>query len=99
VWLRDFDTKAIKVGYKEMIQTFSFQQWKDACRILQNSFRCEWINIPNTTKQAGDRMVQLSVAKALGFDIPATLITNDPMASGDFYDTHHGNIVENATSS
>jgi hypothetical protein len=44
-------------------------------------------------------MVQLSVAKALGFDIPATLIINDPMASGDFYDTHHGNIVEYATSS
>jgi glutathione synthase/RimK-type ligase-like ATP-grasp enzyme len=87
VWLRDFDTKAIKVGYKEMIQTFSFQQWEDACRILQNSFRCEWINTPNTTKQAGDRMVQLSVAKALGFDIPATLITNDPMAAHDFYDT------------
>ena len=38
-------------------------------------------------------MVLLSVATDLGFGIPATLITNDPMAARDFYDTHHGDIV------
>ena len=81
-----FDTKAIKVGDKEMIQTFCFQQWEDACRILQNSFRCEWIELtpPDATKQAGDRMVLLSVAKDLGFGIPCDSYYKRPNGSARF---------------
>jgi glutathione synthase/RimK-type ligase-like ATP-grasp enzyme len=93
VWLRDFDTKAIKVGDDELTHTFSFQQWDDACLTLQRSLRCEWINSIQGTRRGGDHVEQLSVAKALGFDIPNTLITNDPRAARDFYHTCHSDIV------
>jgi hypothetical protein len=93
VWLRDFDTKAINFGHSELTRAFSFQQWDDAFRSLQNSFTCEWISSAQSTLKASDRIGQLSVAKSTGFDIPATLVTNDPNAARDFYNSYHGNVV------
>jgi glutathione synthase/RimK-type ligase-like ATP-grasp enzyme len=93
VWLRHFDIEAINVGYNELTHTFSSQQWNDACLTLQRSLRCEWINSTHGTKQAGDRAEQLSLAKALGFNIPNTLITNDPSTARDFYHTCNGDII------
>lgn len=60
---------------------------------MQRSLRCEWINSTIDTKQGGDRVEQLSVAKSIGLNIPNTLITNDPGAARDFYRCYNRNIV------
>jgi glutathione synthase/RimK-type ligase-like ATP-grasp enzyme len=93
VWLRHFDIKEKDFGMREPGRTFSYQQWNHALEILQRNVAYKWINSPQATSQANDRAHQLSVAKATGFDIPDTLITNDPDAARDFYHSHNGEIV------
>ena len=39
---------------------------------------CKWINHPVATYRAEHKAVQLSIAHKLGFNIPRTVITNDP---------------------
>ena len=63
---------------------------------MQRNLKCEWISSPRATPQASNRAKQLSLARAVGFDIPATLITNDPEAAFDFYQSHDGDIVVKA---
>jgi glutathione synthase/RimK-type ligase-like ATP-grasp enzyme len=96
VLLRNFDMNKIDFGTNELARTFSFQQWVSALQILQSNLKCEWISSPQATLQASDRAKQLCVAKAVGFDIPATVITNDPEAALDFYHSHDGDIVVKA---
>ncbi|MGA9840798.1 MAG: hypothetical protein WBQ25_00625 [Nitrososphaeraceae archaeon] len=93
VLLREFDLRSINFNDNDLSNTFSFQQWEDAYRSLRNNLKCEWINNPGSTIQASDRLKQLSIAKAVGFNIPSTLITNDPITARNFYYAHHGNIV------
>jgi glutathione synthase/RimK-type ligase-like ATP-grasp enzyme len=95
-WLHHFYIKEIKIrGNNALAQEFSFQQWNDAIYTLQRSMKnCKWINSPQPTLTAeSDRMLQLSTARSVGFNIPTTLITNNPKAARDFYYLHNGNIV------
>ena len=93
VWLRNFDINELNFGQNDLVRTFSLQQWNTAFQIFQSNLTCEWINSPQASIHASDRAKQLSVAKAMGFDIPATLITNDPMAARDFYKSHDNDII------
>lgn len=95
VWLRQFDIKDVNFNGSGLANTFSFQQWDDALITLQGilSTACVWISSPNATLKARDRVQQLSIANRLGFDIPCTLITNDPRAALDFYHSHGEDIV------
>jgi glutathione synthase/RimK-type ligase-like ATP-grasp enzyme len=93
VWLRHFDLQSINFGNDELVRKFSLQQWDNAYRSLQRNLTCKWISSPYATLQADDRIRQLSVAKSLGFDIPSTLVTNDPAAASTFYQSQDGDIV------
>jgi glutathione synthase/RimK-type ligase-like ATP-grasp enzyme len=93
VLLRNFDIRSINFNVSDLVREFSFQQWDHAYRTLQSNLKCEWINSPGSTIQANDRVEQLSIAKSLGFNIPSTLITNDPIEAHNFYNACHGNIV------
>jgi glutathione synthase/RimK-type ligase-like ATP-grasp enzyme len=92
-WLRHFDITGLNFGMDEPARTFSFQQWDDALHILLRTLKCKWINSPEAILQTNDRRKQLLAAKASGFNIPSTLITNDAQAAKEFYNSHHGNIV------
>ena len=89
--VNDFDY--IKSGFA---QKFAREQWKSAIQILKGCFSCKWINDPDQIVLASDRAEQLSVASAVGFDIPATIITNDPSEAKTFYLTHDAKIVVKA---
>lgn len=93
VLLRNFDMGSICFHDNDLEHAFCFQQWDDAYRSLQSNLRCEWINNPDSTIQATDRLGQLSIAKTVGFNIPSTIITNDPIAARNFYYAYHGNII------
>jgi glutathione synthase/RimK-type ligase-like ATP-grasp enzyme len=94
VWLRHFDTDEVNFDGKELTNVFSLQQWNHALHTLQNNLAaCQWIDKPDAILTAGNRWKQLSIAKRMGFHIPATLITNDPMAARKFYTEHDGDIV------
>jgi glutathione synthase/RimK-type ligase-like ATP-grasp enzyme len=51
-------------------------------KILQNSF---WLNTPENIRVAENKIYQLILAKELGFDIPASLITNSPQHALSFH--------------
>jgi glutathione synthase/RimK-type ligase-like ATP-grasp enzyme len=93
VLLRQFDLKEANFYGNEFVREYSLQQWTSAFQILQGSLGCKWINSPEATIQANDCIRQLSAAKAVGFDIPETLITNDPTTAMDFCSLHDGNII------
>lgn len=93
VWLRNFDIHDKDFDFAEPGTTFSRQQWNSAFEILNKNLSCEWISNPQATLHANDRTKQLSVAKTIGFDIPNTLITNDPDAAREFYFSYDGKVV------
>jgi glutathione synthase/RimK-type ligase-like ATP-grasp enzyme len=92
-WLRHFNIRKINFHQNKLDHIFALQQWNDACRTLQSNLSCEWISSPHATLQASDRIKQLSVAKKSGFNIPATLITNDPEAASNFYHNQGDEVV------
>jgi hypothetical protein len=93
VLLRQFDLKEVNFCGNEVVRTFSFQQWEHAFQILQSNLVCEWISNPYATMQSTDRIRQLLAAQTIGFNVPPTVITNDPTAAKDFYRLHDGNVV------
>ena len=93
VLLRQFDLKEVNFGGNDIVRAFSFQQWAHAFQTLQSNLVCEWINNPDATIHASDRIRQLSAAERIGFDIPPTVITNDSTTAKDFYRLHNGNII------
>jgi hypothetical protein len=52
--------------------------------------------VPATMRTAAGKLLQLKTAGELGFDLPHTLVTNDPEALLDFYCRHDGDVVTKA---
>ncbi len=50
-------------------------------RLLKNS---RWVSDPDNTRIANSKPLQLSLAKEIGFNIPNTIISNDPAVVKDF---------------
>lgn len=66
-------------------------------QIFENNLRCNWIR----TLQANMKRTFVqnnSQAMAIGFEIPATLISNDQEAAHDFYDAYDGDTIVKALS-
>lgn len=58
-------------------------QWPAFLRGLMTFHDARWINHPAMTYRAESKPWQLHIAAKLGFDIPKTIITNDPNAQID----------------
>jgi hypothetical protein len=64
-----------------------------------NSLECPCLPAPlAVVRRAGHKASQLAVAGALGFELPPTLITNDPDAFLDFYRRHNGEVISKLAS-
>jgi hypothetical protein len=83
----------MKVKINEVNNAFIFQQWNDALQIVYSRIKCGWISSPDATYNANNRINQLTYAKKIGFNIPATIITNDPNRARNFYHEYNGNII------
>lgn len=58
------------------------------------SLDCRWVPGPvRSLHWAGDKSWQLRLAPQLGFEIPPTLISNDPSELLEFYREHNGKLV------
>lgn len=55
--------------------------------------KARWINHPLDAKHADNKMVQLTLARELGFTIPDTLIGNDPATVRHFFAEHDGKVI------
>jgi glutathione synthase/RimK-type ligase-like ATP-grasp enzyme len=90
---RNFDYQLSNFDVLDLNSVFIYQQWSDALQILYSRLKCGWINSPNATRRASNRICQLMSAKDAGFNIPSTLITNDPQKAHDFYHKSNGNMI------
>lgn len=95
VWYRKplpfvFDKKIINPQVKDLINTESNATTNGLYLNLKHIL---WINDPYKNRVASNKLLQLRIAKTLGFEIPDTLITNNPKTAKEFYSKHDGNII------
>jgi hypothetical protein len=63
-------------------------------RDVWHTLECLYVPAPPfVIQRAQQKASQLKIAAALGFEIPPTLLTNDPTALIEFYREHHGQII------
>lgn len=60
---------------------------------VMNEFQGVWVNDPRATRAAENKLIQLKAAQKAGFQVPRTLISNDPEQVRKFCGMLHGNIV------
>ena len=91
--IRYFEVSSLDFGPDNFVYLYTTQQWENILSSLLNELKCNWINNPTAISHAEDRIKQLSVARDLGFDIPASVITNDPNVASNFYNICKGNMI------
>ncbi|MBS1955866.1 MAG: hypothetical protein JST89_16905 [Cyanobacteria bacterium SZAS-4] len=68
----------------------------EARSALDGIFRaldCVWMNLPANNLACKDKLWQLQLASQLGFEIPATLVTNKPSSVQEFFDQCDGQVI------
>jgi glutathione synthase/RimK-type ligase-like ATP-grasp enzyme len=61
--------------------------------VLFNQFEGRWVNDPNSTTYAENKLVQLQIARDTGFRIPRTLVSQNPREIRQFADALHRRVV------
>jgi len=92
VLLRHFDPKFLNY-FSGIRQTYFVQQWYQTFLCLQQILKCVWINDPQKTFDAENRLNQLLTAQRIGFNIPETSITNHPDVGRRFFDENFGTTL------
>jgi glutathione synthase/RimK-type ligase-like ATP-grasp enzyme len=72
---------------------FALSESTTAFQGLFQSLDTRWINEPSRDLVASHKPYQLTLAQEIGFEIPPTLITNDPEAARAFWREHPGEVV------
>lgn len=68
----------------EATSKYLTDEWSAVTKAMWNALEGRWLNSPFAILRAEDKPRQLTVASALGFDVPATLISNDFAATSAF---------------
>ena len=69
-------------------------EWSAALKSLYLRLGAKWLNAPAAIALAEDKPRQLVLARRLGFEVPDTLVTNDPTALKAFLATHGGVVAK-----
>lgn len=78
-----------------LLRTYAEEECYQVIQDTWNALDTAWL--PGTIaaiRRADNKQLQLGLAAELGFDIPPTLITNDPDEFLDFYRQHDGNLID-----
>ena len=67
-------------------------QWRAAVRGL-STLNARWMNPLDAGLAAESKMLQLSTARQVGFEVPDTLVTNDMTAALAFCERHGGRVA------
>lgn len=73
-------------GNAELLR-FVESEWRQFLSALELLMRTRWINSPAAEQRAGVRAWQLVQARDCGFAVPETLMTNDPPAVHELFDS------------
>lgn len=97
IWFRRFDPEAIPSPRSDdpVVSTFAQSEWYLAVRGLLAGTEARWMNHPSAVR-ALDRVTQLGLARSIGLDTPATLVSNDPAKIRTFIASHSGKAIAKA---
>lgn len=77
-WYRRPEMPAMARLVDREAQRFAQEEQKAFLDGLLASLECEWLSHPSAIRDAGHKLRQLEVAKAIGFTVPPTLISQTP---------------------
>ena len=78
VWYRRPEMPRVSEAWSREAQTFAQQEQKAFLDGILTQLTCRWVSPIQAIRHAGNRPVQLSEARRLGFTVPTTLISQDP---------------------
>ena len=95
IWYRRVRSPASPPGCDEAIHKYVANEAYSAIRGITSAHfsGCRWMSFPAKIEAAEMKPYQLYVARKLGFSIPATIISSDPLAIQDFFLRHGGNVI------
>ncbi len=93
VWYRRPVTPVPSSSTEEEINNFVIVESLSTLEGLWKTLDCFWVSYPDNIRIAENKLFQLKQALLVGFQIPQTIVTNDPAASIAFYDKHLRDIV------
>ena len=77
----------------QQLQTWAENESDRGFGGILRSLDCFWMSDIDAIRAASYKPRQLVLAHRLGFQVPATCITNDPATLRDFYRQHQGQVV------
>lgn len=94
VWYRRPAPPGIDAAVSERAATdFARQESEAALAALWQGHDALWVNHPAAIRYASRKPRQLQLAAELGFSVPDTILSSDPMEIKLFYDSHDHNVV------
>jgi hypothetical protein len=98
IWCRDYRPSGLPEGMREQDRAFAQSECQRAIDALMTIARVKWVNHPHLHARANSKPAQLFVAQQVGFDIPTTVITNDPKQALEFVSQAEGRSIYKAMS-
>jgi len=94
IWYWHTKRPAIKAGGSgKKVRSLCAEEWFWFVQGLWRSLNCFWLNAPGDIREADHKVLQIKLASDIGFQIPDTLISNDPSRIGEFWTKHGGRII------
>jgi glutathione synthase/RimK-type ligase-like ATP-grasp enzyme len=93
VWYRRFGKFVLPDSFTEQERIFTSGESQTFLRSLFQSINAFWVNPRDSEVKANDKPFQLICAKEVGFQIPKTIITNDPEEVLKFYSQSKEQII------
>lgn len=94
VWFRRPDPPRLPGVVEPREEEVVRAQWRVAIRGLAHVLGARWVNHPDRNDDAEQKLLQLRLAREVGFDVPATLVTSDVDSVRDFAVNHDGVVVK-----
>ncbi|MBW4615116.1 MAG: hypothetical protein KME21_17950 [Desmonostoc vinosum HA7617-LM4] len=81
-------------GLDKSAHQFLIEECESFVQDVWNFLDCLWLPAqPITLQRAKSKALQLKIAAEIGFDLPPTLMTNNPQDFIDFYNQNNGQVI------
>ena len=88
-YFRRPETPTVPEGIgNEAVRAYCVAEWSAVLKNLIGRMEGLWFNDPNMINFAEDKPRQLRIANRIGFRVPKTVITNDPLVARTFVGSH-----------
>jgi glutathione synthase/RimK-type ligase-like ATP-grasp enzyme len=94
IWYRKPEPYELSSAVPIAQRDFANAECREAVHGMYNLMRGKlWIDDPVSMRRVSNKPLQIDIARRLGFEVPHTLITNDPSLAREFYAFCGGNVV------